>query len=558
MKKIINRNINIVFISLIILCLIITNFLSYKDKIRAQEEFITSSLGFLSYREISSDELEKFKENYDDLDILYKNEDGEIFFDSGIDKIKIKNYEFDNNDIVKKSNKNYFAYNTNLYAVKINDKILAISFENPSFLLYLIKRLPLFGLAILLIFLINKILSKSIYENILNQFKDLFKTSKLFNQFTDNPKEFLLKEKIEKESLQSQNNSLQSRIMNVEKITSNMEEGFIYFDKNGDVIIINEQAKNLLSVDSNIKIDNLIDNDDYKLTLRQTKLLKRGKNIDLDLDEISVKLFIDPIVNSVGNIDSYIVLIIDDSKNKKAEVMRREFTGNVTHELKSPLTSINGYAELIATGLAKKEDVEKFGRIINEEGNRLLNIIDDILKLSKLDEENLEEGRTSINIKDVADRTILRFKRITDKKNIEVINELVDINIRTHESLFTDLITNIYENAIKYNRPNGKIFLKYEFGQRHTNLIIEDTGIGIKKEDTKRIFERFYVADKQRTRTLKSTGLGLSIVKHICDYLNYNIKVESKYGYGTKFIISIPNNWFYYFYKFDIIMSSNY
>lgn len=542
MKKIINRNINIVFISLIILCLIITNFLSYKDKIRAQEEFITSSLGFLSYREISSDELEKFKENYDDLDILYKNEDGEIFFDSGIDKIKIKNYEFDNNDIVKKSNKNYFAYNTNLYAVKINDKILAISFENPSFLLYLIKRLPLFGIAILLIFLINKILSKSIYENILNQFKDLFKTSKLFNQFTDNPKEFLLKEKIEKESLQSQNNSLQSRIMNVEKITSNMEEGFIYFDKNGDVIIINEQAKNLLSVDSNIKIDNLIDNDDYKLTLRQTKLLKRGKNIDLDLDEISVKLFIDPIVNSVGNIDSYIVLIIDDSKNKKAEVMRREFTANVTHELKSPLTSINGYAELIATGLAKKEDVEKFGRIINEEGNRLLNIIDDILKLSKLDEENLEEGRTSINIKDVADRTILRFKRITDKKNIEVINELVDINIRTHESLFTDLITNIYENAIKYNRPNGKIFLKYEFGQRHTNLIIEDTGIGIKKEDTKRIFERFYVADKQRTRTLKSTGLGLSIVKHICDYLNYNIKVESKYGYGTKFIISIPNN----------------
>ena len=220
--------------------------------------------------------------------------------------------------------------------------------------------------------------------------------------------------------------------------------------------------------------------------------------------------------------------------------MRREFTANVTHELKSPLTSINGYAELIATGLVKNDDIKKFGQIINEEGNRLLNIIDDILKLSKLDEENLEEGRNEINIKNVVESCIQRFKRLTDKKNIKIVNEIDDIFIRTHESLFTDLITNIYENAIKYNKVNGQIAIKYIKDRRFIKLIIEDKGIGIKKEDLSRIFERFYVADKQRTRTLKSTGLGLSIVKHICDYLNYDIKVESKYGYGTRFIISIP------------------
>ncbi|MFQ9998693.1 MAG: sensor histidine kinase, partial [Anaerococcus obesiensis] len=237
---------------------------------------------------------------------------------------------------------------------------------------------------------------------------------------------------------------------------------------------------------------------------------------------------------------SYIVIVIDNSKNKKAEAMRREFSSNVSHELKSPLTSINGYAELIATGLAKDDDIKKFGQIINEEGNRLLNIIDDILKLSKLDEENLQEGKTIVNIKNVVDESINRFKRISEMKNIKVENKVCDINIKTHESLFTDLVTNIYENAIKYNKTDGQIIIKCEKNKKNIKLIIEDRGIGIKKEDLPRIFERFYVTDKQRTRTLKSTGLGLSIVKHICDYLNYDIKVESKYGYGSKFIISIP------------------
>lgn len=538
MKKIINRGINVVTITILLLSIFITTYFSYKDKIKAQEEFIVSSLGFLTYKEIDSDQLIKFKDSFDNINLLLKNTDGKVIYNSGNNKIKVKAYEFDNNDLVKKVNKSYIKDDYNLYAVKSNDKILAIGFYSQSFIGYLLSKIHLILLAIIGVYLFNKYLTYKIHSDILSQYKDMFSSSKNFSKFSENPKKFLVDKKATIEKLQVENNSLKARILNIENITSNMEEGFIYFNKEGKPIIINEQAKALLSLGDKVSLDNLIDNEDYKLALRQTKLLKRGKNIDLDLKDISIKLFIDPIIE--GEINSYIILIIDDSKNKKAETMRREFTANVTHELKSPLTSINGYAELIAMGIAKDDDIKKFGKIINEEGNRLLNIIDDILKLSKLDEENLEEGRVSINIKDVADRTILRFKRISDKKKISVVNKLDDISIRTHESLFTDLITNIYENAIKYNKVNGKIFLKYEMDKRYINLIIEDTGIGIKKDDTKRIFERFYVADKQRTRTFKSTGLGLSIVKHICDYLNYDIKVESKFGYGTKFIISIP------------------
>lgn len=537
MKKIIEKNINIITSSLIIVIFIIFSLFSYQRQTKAQDEFVENSLSFFAFGEIDENKVENFKKSYK-YDLLVKDEKEKVIYNTGIDKNIIKNYEFEDIDIVKKSKKNYLGYERKIFAKKSHDKIFAIEFYNTSFLFYLFKRIYMLIFAIIIALIINKFFTNSLYEKLINQFKEKINDKKDFEDLKDNPKKYLDKLINEKGKIEDENLKLKTRIANIEKITSNMEEGFIYFDKAGNIVIINDAAKNLLNINRENKLDNLIDNEDFKLALRQTRLLKKGKNLDLDLDEISVKIFLDPVIDE--DIVSYIVIVIDNSKNKKAEAMRREFSSNVSHELKSPLTSINGYAELIATGLAKDDDIKKFGQIINEEGNRLLNIIDDILKLSKLDEENLQEGKTIINIKNVVDQSINRFKRISEMKNIKVENKVCDINIKTHESLFTDLVTNIYENAIKYNKTNGQITIKCEKNKKNINLIIEDRGIGIKKEDLPRIFERFYVADKQRTRTLKSTGLGLSIVKHICDYLNYDIKVESKYGYGSKFIISIP------------------
>lgn len=537
MKKIIEKNINIITSSLIIVIFIIFSLFSYQRQTKAQDEFVENSLSFFTFGEIDENKVENFKKSYK-YDFLVKDEKEKVIYNTGIDKNIIKNYEFEDINIVKKSKKNYLGYERKIFAKKSHDKIFAIEFYNTSFLLYLFKRIYMLIFAIIFALIINKFFTNSLYEKLINQFKEKLKDKKDFEDLKDNPKKYLDKLINEKGKIEDENLKLKTRIANIEKITSNMEEGFIYFDKDGNIVIINDAAKNLLNINRENKLDNLIDNEDFKLALRQTRLLKKGKNLDLDLDEISVKIFLDPVIDE--EIVSYIVIVIDNSKNKKAEAMRREFSSNVSHELKSPLTSINGYAELIATGLAKDDDIKKFGQIINEEGKRLLNIIDDILKLSKLDEENLQEGKTIVNIKNVVDESINRFKRISEMKNIKVENKVCDINIKTHESLFTDLVTNIYENAIKYNKTNGQIIIKCEKNKKNIKLIIEDRGIGIKKEDLPRIFERFYVADKQRTRTLKSTGLGLSIVKHICDYLNYDIKVESKYGYGSKFIISIP------------------
>lgn len=537
MKKIIEKNINIITSSLIIVIFIILSLFSYQRQTKAQDEFVENSLSFLSFGKIDENKVENFKKSFK-YNLLVKDEKEKVIYNTGIDKNIIKNYEFEDIDIVKKSKKNYLGYERKIFAKKSHDKIFVIKFYNTSFLLYLFKRIYMLIFAIIFALIINKFFTNSLYEKLINQFKEKINDKKDFEDLKGNPKKYLDKLINEKRKIEDENLKLKTRIANIEKITSNMEEGFIYFDKDGNIVIINDAAKNLLNINRENKLDNLIDNEDFKLALRQTRLLKKGKNLDLDLEEISVKIFLDPVIDE--EIVSYIVIVIDNSKNKKAEAMRREFSSNVSHELKSPLTSINGYAELIATGLAKDDDIKKFGQIINEEGNRLLNIIDDILKLSKLDEENLQEGKTIVNIKNIVDQSINRFKRISEMKNIKVENKVCDINIKTHESLFTDLVTNIYENAIKYNKTKGQITIKCEKNKKNIKLIIEDKGIGIKKEDLPRIFERFYVADKQRTRTLKSTGLGLSIVKHICDYLNYDIKVESKYGYGSKFIISIP------------------
>lgn len=338
--------------------------------------------------------------------------------------------------------------------------------------------------------------------------------------------------------LEKSNSILKKQIKELKNITSNMEEGFIVFDPKGEVELMNESAKIFLNKDEEVTLDKLIDENEYKLALKEARTLSRSKSLALDVNSYHLKIFIDPIYDE-GNM-GFVVIIIDYSETRKAELMRREFSANVTHELKSPLTSINGYAELIATGIAKKEDVKKFAQIIFDEGNRLLEIIDDILRLSKLDEKAIDLAKTNVDIKDEMDIIIDKYRRNSDQRKIKVVNNLTSFKICTVKSLFVDLLSNIYENAIKYNKQAGSIEISSILIDRSLRIFIKDTGIGITSADQKRVFERFFVADKSRDRKVKSTGLGLSIAKHLADSLGFNLDLESKIGEGSTFIVEIP------------------
>lgn len=332
--------------------------------------------------------------------------------------------------------------------------------------------------------------------------------------------------------------NLKRQLEGLKNITSNMEEGFVVFDAKGDVEMMNDSAKKFLNKDEKVRIDKLIDNKEYKLAFKEASILSKPKSLALDLNSYHLKIFIDPIYED-GKM-GFVVIIIDNSESRKAELMRREFSANVTHELKSPLTSINGYAELIATGIAKEEDTKKFAQIIFDEGNRLLEIIDDILRISKLDEKGFTLEKSSVDVKEEMDTIINKYRQLSNKKNIHIINRLSSFKAYTVKSLFVDLLSNIYENAIKYNRENGSIEISSLLVENNLRIFIKDTGIGIASHDLERVFERFYVADKSRDRKVKSTGLGLSIVKHIADLLAFDIKLESVLGEGSTFIIDIP------------------
>ena len=333
---------------------------------------------------------------------------------------------------------------------------------------------------------------------------------------------------------------LKRQIKELKNITSNMEEGFIVFDPKGEVELMNESAKVFLNKDEKVRLDKLIDDKEYKLALKEARILSRSKSLALDVNSYHLKIFLDPIYDE-GNM-GFVVIIIDYSETRKAELMRREFSANVTHELKSPLTSINGYAELISTGIAKKEDVKKFAQIIFDEGNRLLEIIDDILRLSKLDEKGHDMAKTHVDIKEEMDIIIDKYRQSSDQRKIKVENNLTFFRIFTIKSLFVDLLSNIYENAIKYNKEGGSIEICSILIDRSLRIFIKDTGIGISSADQKRVIERFFVADKSRDRKVKSTGLGLSIAKHLADSLGFNLDLESKIEEGSTFIIEIPMN----------------
>lgn len=227
-------------------------------------------------------------------------------------------------------------------------------------------------------------------------------------------------------------------------------------------------------------------------------------------------------------------------KLREAEKIRRDFTANVSHELKTPLTSINGFAEMLATGMVNKDDTIKFANIIHKEGTRLLGLIDSIISLSHLEDESRDKSFNTINITDIAKDVVSKLDLRIKEKNLDLNLETIDTLIRGNKRMIEDLIYNLVDNAIKYNKPNGKISINIDKLNNYCILKISDTGVGIPKEEQSRIFERFYMVDKSRSKKVGGTGLGLSIVKHIVEYHGGKIMLSSDVDKGTKIEVHLP------------------
>ena len=231
--------------------------------------------------------------------------------------------------------------------------------------------------------------------------------------------------------------------------------------------------------------------------------------------------------------------VIDNEEQKKREIMRREFTSNVSHELKTPLTSISGFAEMLMQGDADSATVADFSRSIYDESQRMITLVQDILRISELDEKT-EFEQENIDLYDLAEEITERLQPQAEKAQVQlrVIGEHCHVN--GVQKILDEIIYNLCDNAIKYNRPNGLAEISIHESENTVKLSVRDTGIGIAKEEQERIFERFYRVDKARSKAIGGTGLGLSIVKHGAIYHHAQIQIDSDIGKGTTVTVCFP------------------
>ena len=326
---------------------------------------------------------------------------------------------------------------------------------------------------------------------------------------------------------------LETRQTEFTAVVDNMAEGLVLLNANLRVLAVNRSALNLFGAASDCLGEHLL-----KLTRDHAiaQIVDRaaaGARCEqiVEIDGRQYQAMANPVKGG-----GVVLLMPDVSERYAAEHMRREFSANVSHELKTPLTTVAGYAELLASGLAKPEDAQGFGQKILDEAGRLLVLIDDIMRLSKLDEGAPDAQMQIVNLGEIAKEAAERMRPLAEKQGIALAVEGDDSLVTGARALLEEMVRNLVDNAIKYNVEKGSVRVSVKNGC----LTVEDTGIGVDQQDQQKIFERFYRVDKSRSREAGGTGLGLSIVKHIAQLHNAQISLTSELGKGTKISVQFP------------------
>lgn len=344
--------------------------------------------------------------------------------------------------------------------------------------------------------------------------------------------------------IEQQIGMMRRRQIEFEAITSNMAEGLIVLDDQMRILSANSAAVRLMGADQRAWSGEslVVFSRDTTLTQKARDAISgRKEAFECENKEgAHLHLYLSP-VDVEGKTRGCVLLIVDVSERYAAERSRREFTANVSHELKTPLTSISGYAEMVSLGLAKPDDVRGFAEKIHTEAGRLITLVDDIMKLSRLDESTPAElPFEPVELYALAYETTERLRPTAESHQVTVELDGAPITVRGVRQMLDEAVYNLCENAIKYNRPGGKVRVTVGASPEGARLTVTDNGIGIAPDDQAHIFERFYRADKSHSKTVGGTGLGLAIVKHVCEIHGGSVRVESAPGQGSTFILTFP------------------
>ena len=343
------------------------------------------------------------------------------------------------------------------------------------------------------------------------------------------------------DTIRAQMDQLRQQKQEFTALTENMSEGFLLLDAKGRVLSYNTGVLRLLGAAAPAEEASVLtlDRSDVFQQLVEQVLDGRRSQVRMERAGRILQLLGDPVLRD-GETAGAVLVLLDVTEREQAEQMRREFTANVSHELKTPLTSISGMAEIMKDGLVKQEDVRGFAADIYQESQRLIRLVEDILHLSRLDEGGSGLERQEIDLLDLARTVEDRLQSTAKQHQVELELTGDHAAVQGLPSVVEEMVYNLCDNAIKYNRPGGKASVRVEDGADAVTVTVSDTGIGIPPEDRERVFERFYRVDKSHSKAIGGTGLGLSIVKHGAALHNAQVELDSAPGKGTTVRLRFP------------------
>lgn len=340
----------------------------------------------------------------------------------------------------------------------------------------------------------------------------------------------------QRETIRNQMDELSRRMREFSAMTENMSEGFLLIDLRGHVLTENHSASMLLPTDA----DNIAKCSQRELCQAAQQALT-GQRCErlLQQGERTLSVIASPVLES-GQVTGAVVLTLDVTEREQREKLRREFSANVSHELKTPLTSISGFAELMSQGLVPSDKVREFSLDIQKECTRLTNLVEDIIDLSRLEESGGDMTWEDIDLYTLCDDVLQSLEPVAKRQTVTLRLAGESLQVRGVYQVLREMIYNLCDNAIKYNRSGGSVTVTVARSAGRASVTVADTGIGIPYEDQSRVFERFYRVDKSHSRAIGGTGLGLSIVKHAAALHGAEIKLQSQPEDGTVITVLFP------------------
>ncbi|HGD4049248.1 TPA: ATP-binding protein [Streptococcus agalactiae] len=532
-----SASLGIVLVTILMIMGFLYNYFNHiqREQLRTQTALASQGISFEG-----KDYFENLKTS--NVRITWVDNKGQVLYDTQSDAKHMKNHA--NRQEIKEAIKSGYGESTrwsatltekSIYAAQRlnNGTIVRLSVAQQTIFYLLLGMISPLAIIILLAIILSVLIARYIAKKVSEPLNNIDLDHPLSNDSYEEITPLLRRLDSHQAKIQHQKLLLQKRQKEFDTIISKIKEGMILLDDQARIVSINAEALKLFQI-----------NDDWHgrfmmevsrdLTLKD--LIDQGlkgkkKEANIGIENNHYRVLVRPTTDN-NRVTGLVVLLFDVTDQLQMEQLQREFTANVSHELKNPLHVISGYSELLANQMVPNEEVPQFAAKIHKESERLVKLVEDIINLSHLDEQEKLPQET-VNLYDLTQKVLEGLQAKADKKHIQINFNGEEAILRGNPVLLNSLVYNLCDNAITYNHEKGQVNVTLKNSPDTITLEVSDTGLGIAEKDKKRIFERFYRVDKSRSKIVGGTGLGLSIVKSALDFHNGSIKVDSHLGQGT-------------------------